>query len=732
MAKRFLDSSDASIVVVAAPAGYGKSTAVQLWDEVDDRQFVWVHLDPADDDPVQFLRHIAASMHQVAALDPAIVRVLTGPGRPIDTDMIPALGSTMAARIPFVLVVDDVHYLQSDATLRALESVLSYLPAGSQLALVGRSMPELHLAKRRLDGHVAEFGAEDLVMGLAEASSLLARADVVVSDHEVQDLVDRTEGWPAGLGLACLALRQNRERGWIATFSGSDRVVGDYLVEEVLGGLDDRTTDFLLRSSVLDRLNEAMLVELFDDPDAAAVLHDLERSANPFLVPLDPSHEWFRYHHLFAEMLRARFERDRPDDFRRAHSTMSIWFERRGDADRALRHAVAAGEIDRASDLVLANALAMIDEGRLGQLGQWLDLLGPEQVDRHPAAAVASAWFGVATLDPTVMMRSIRAAEALHWEGPLPDGSPSLEVAVAAVRAMVAAEGTDGVLRDTAIVLAGGGPTVNRWWGFATALRGTVATLEGDHARARDLLNAGLANIADSPSFEAGYLGILALLDVYEGDPADAERHARRATDLCTRYNLEGVILVVAAYAAGALVAARAGRADEAHEATLRARRLLARLGDVSPRTGLRCHVALAQAALTLGEYGDARVFAKDAARARTVDPSCAYLNGLLDEVEQTLARVGRDVALNVAPISSAEWRVLTYLPTHLSLQEIATTVHLSRNTVKSHALAIYRKLGVTSRAEAVAEALRLGLLAPGATSPPFDGPRSVGHRARP
>lgn len=710
LVKQFLNSAEAPMVVIAAPPGYGKSTAVQLWSETDERPFAWVHLAAVDDDPVHLLRHVTASIGQVAPVDDAVVRVVSGPGRPIDTEILPALGLAISMFDPFVLVLDDVHLLQSAPALLALDGLFRYLPGGSQAVLLGRGMPELHLARRRLAGQVVEFGPEDLMMGCAEARSLFFGADLNLDDEAVEDLLDRTEGWPAGLGLAALALRQNRDPDWNRHFSGRNRVVADYLVEEVLEGLGDDTTDFLLRSSVLDRLNIRLLDELLDVDDSARSLHELQRSANPFLIPLDSENQWFRYHHLFAEVLQERLRITRPGEFLRLHARASNVLERRGDLDGSIRHAIAAGESDRAADLVLVNTLRVIDEGRIGLLGQWIDLLGPELVDRHPSAAIASAWYGVSIVDPAVIARSIHSAEALSWDGPLADGSPSLGVAVAAVRALVAAEGTEGVMRDTAIVRAGGGPAVNPWWGFVTALQGSAATLAGDNDHARELLTAGLAHMAGSPSFEAGYLGILALVEVEDGRLIDAERHAHRAMDLCERHNLEGVILDVHAYAAAALVAAKAGRADQARATSIQARRLLARLGDMSPRSALRGYVALAQAALALGDFAGAQGLVQDAALARERDPSCCHLNDLLDEVESSLTRVGAE-AVGAAPITSAELRVLSYLPTHMSLQEIAAALYVSRNTVKSHSIALYRKLGVSSRSEAVDEARRLGLL---------------------
>lgn len=708
--KKLTESADLPLVVVAAPAGFGKTTTLQLWSEVDDRRFVWVHLGLLDNDPVHLVRHIAAAVHLVEPLDSEVVRVLTGAGRVMETDLLPSLGYTIGAREPMVLVLDDAHLLTSDGAARVVQVLSDYLPSGTQLVVSCRRRPDFRLARGELDHAVSELDAEDLVMTAGEAASLFAAAGFDLNADQVDAFFEQTEGWPAGLGLAALALRTSPSRTGAPLLGGGNRRVVDYLLEEVLAGLDEPIRSFLVRSSVLDRMCARLLDDLLETDDSAGLLSRIEALGNPFLVRLDDRGEWFRYHHLFREALRVALQRERPDEVNPLRSRASGVLEASGDADGAIRLAVVAGERERAADIVLRHTLQLIDEGRTALVDQWLQLLGPDLVDRYPSAAIAEAWSGISTGDPTRIARSIKAAESISHEGPLPDGSPSLPVAVAAARSIVAAEGTEGVLRDTAIIRSGGGPRTNPWWGYATCLEGTVATLVGDNDAARNLLTAGLPEVAFSPSFEAGFRGILALAEFYESDLIAAERHARRARRLCDDHNLEAVPLVISAYASAALVAARRKRADESRRDSQAARRLLARLGDMSPRTALRGYLALAQTSLELGDHDEARGFAMEATRARRRDPSCTYLNDQLDQVERQLGDL-KGAGLDVTPISAAQLRVLAYLPTHLSLREIADASYISRNTVKSHVVAIYRKLGVSSRAEAVVEARRLGLL---------------------
>ena len=707
---RLAKAIESPLVVVVAPAGYGKTIAVKLWAEADQRPFAWAQLGPADDDPVYLLRHIAAAIHTCSPLDPEVVRVLVGPGRPLDTALLPTLGRAVAARSPMAIVLDDAHLATSDGALEVIQELLRYLPVGSQLVLISRQPPQLQLARRRLEGGLAEIDAEDLTMDADEARKVISVAGLRLSESETEDLIDRTEGWPAGLGLSMLALR---ETGRVRTGSGvadTGRSIASYLMDEVLGGADEDTVDFLLRSSVLERMNGPLLDEVLGHSSAADLLAGIDRSGNLFLVALDDRHEWFRFHHLVGDALQARLDSERPVEARTLRSRASRALEAHGDIDGAIRQAVAAGDTDRAAELILGHSLKLINDGRVGLLGQWIELVGPDLAERNPSLAIARAWYGAGTADPTVIASSIKAAEGLVHEGPLADGSPSLDVAIAAVRSIVAAEGTAGVLRDTAIIRDGGGPRTNPWWGFATCLAGTVASLDGENAKARDLVYAGVGEVAHSPSFEAGFLGVLALIEADDEDFDQARRHARRAMRLCTDHNLEGVSWVVHAYAAEALMTAREGRADESREVALRSRRLMAQLGDLSPRSAFRGYLALAQAALVLGDRNAARSLTHEAVLARRLDPTCSHLNTKLDSLKSVLG--GADGSQrDPLSISTAELRVLAYLPTHLSLGDIAERVFVSRNTVKSHVAAIYRKLGVVSRAEAVAAADRLGLL---------------------
>lgn len=711
LVKRLIDVPPDQTLVVAAPAGYGKTTTMVLWDEADRRPFAWVGLGPLDDAPVHLLQHIAAAFDDLDPIDATIADALARPGADPILDLLPTLIRVIDDRAPCVLVLDDTDHLRSAETLQCLDGLLSTATAGCQVALVGRSTPPLHLARRRMADAVFDLGTPDLVMEPSEAAAIFDHAGLRLGDDQVRALVDRTEGWAGGLHLAALALTRtdDSEMGWV--FADGDRLVADYLMEEVLGNQAEETVAFLERSAVLDRMHAELLDELLDASDSGRRLTELEHSGNLFIVPVQGEAGWYRYHHLFSEFLRVRLRERDPQGAQRLEARASALLMDRGDVDGAIRHAVASGDSDRAADLILCQTLPMINRGQPALLRQWLDLLGPESASRSPAAAVAWAYYGHTTGDVELMKRSLADAESTGWEGPLADGSPSLEVALATLRSLTGWHGVEGVVRDTQLVRDAGPPPDNPWWGVATQVQGACYSMLGQFDLARDRLMESLETTAQAPVQEAVARAQLALLALHDDDLTEAERLTSQAVRIVDGGNLQRVLNTIPVFPISALVAARCGRPDDARRMSAAAREMVARADYQAPRIVLLTHLLLAKVALSIGDRPQARASAKDAERVRRREGSATYLNEQLDEFHAQLAHGDDGQAPEIPPITSAEMRVLAYLPTHLSLREIAEALYISRNTVKSHSVAIYRKLGVASRSEAVSEARRAGIL---------------------
>ena len=711
LVERLIEVSDEQLVVVTAPAGFGKTTTLALWEEANTRPFAWVHLDDLDNDPVHLLRHITVSIDRVAPSETQLTGVLTGAGSSPDLDMVPALVRALEDRAPIVLVLDDLHLITAADSLRALMGVIVGRAGSTQLVLAGRTASPLPLARYALTSGVFELTAEDLAMDSREAAQLLHHAGIDLAGDDIEALVRRTEGWPAGLHMAALRLGGRGQHAEALRFSGRDRLVADYLFEEVLNAQPAEMVDFLQRSAVLERMNADLLDELLERHDSAERLEQIERSGNMFLVPLDSERDWYRYHRLFGEMLRVRLCRDDPDLARALDLRASRLLEERGDDDRAIRHAARAGDIGRAADLIFARTLELVTEGRVALLGRWLDLLGADAMDHHVSAALAFAWYGDVSGDLDLLKRAMIAAEHSGESGPLADGSPSVSVAVAVLHALQGWNGVEGVLHDAQIVRDGGRQPENPWWAVGTVQQGTAYSMLGQPDLARQRFTEALEVTSEAPALEAPAVAQLALLALDEGDEAEADRLAKHALHLMMLHNLESVLPTIAVFPVAALVAARHGRRDEAERAAAAGRRMLARLQDLSPRTALLANLLLAKTALALGDLGEALTLAREAKRARRRDPSAVHLNEQLDDLLAQIDGSGNGLVAGGQTITTAQLRVLSYLPTHLSLQEIADQLGISRNTAKSHTVAVYGKLGVSSRSDAVRAAQRLGVL---------------------
>ena len=309
-----LCTSGLPFVAVIAPAGYGKTTLLAHWDEADPRPFAWVALDGRDDDPVVFLRYIAAAIHGVEPLPTDVFDALSGPGGSSWALRVPRVGSALAAlENPLVLVLDDLHAVANPACLDLLAELFRYVPAGSQIAIASREEPPLPLARWRAQGSVHEIGVTNLRLDEEEAESLLKAAGVELDAGDLSDLTDLTEGWPAGLYLAALSLQAGAPRPVAASrFTGDDRFVSDYFRLELLSRLPAAEAHFLKYTSVLDRMSGALCDAVLQTTRSAHTLETLERT-NCFVVPLDRRGEWYRYHHLFGQLLRDELERSEPE-----------------------------------------------------------------------------------------------------------------------------------------------------------------------------------------------------------------------------------------------------------------------------------------------------------------------------------------------------------------------------------------------------------------------------------
>ena len=407
------------LTLISAPAGFGKTTLVSEWVAGCERPVAWLSLDEGDNDPTRFLTYLVAALQTIAAkIGAGVLAVLQSPQPPPIESILTALLNEIAT-IPdhFILVLDDYHVIDSKPIDHALTFLLEHLPPQMHLVITTREDPQLPLARLRARGQLTELRAADLRFTPAEAADFLNQVmGLNLSAEDIAALETRTEGWIAGLQLAALSM-QGREdiASFIQAFTGSHRFVLDYLVEEVLQHQPEHIRSFLLQTAILDRFCAPLCNAVTEREDGKEMLDVLERS-NLFLIPLDDQRQWYRYHHLFADVLQAHLMEAQPDQVSSLHQRASAWYERNGLRSDAIRHALAAQDFERAAGLIELAWPA--DEGSI-QITTWLGwvkTLPDELVHTRP---VLNVWYAYALLGSGEMEAAeARLKDAERWLEP--------------------------------------------------------------------------------------------------------------------------------------------------------------------------------------------------------------------------------------------------------------------------------------------------------------------------
>ena len=406
LAQRLVEGRGRGLVLACAPAGYGKTVLLAEWIRRGRHPVAWLSLDAGDNDPARFWRHAVAALDRARPGISERIGPLLGPPappsfEPLVTALINELAGQPDADEALLLVLDDYHVISSPVVHESLGFLLEHRPLGLQLALTSRSDPPLALARLRARGQLTELRAADLRFTPPEAAVLLqqvaagpggARPGAPLPDAVAAALAARTEGWAAGLQLAGLSLRGRSDvDGFVAAFTGSHRYVLDYLAEEVLEHQPEQARTFLLETSVLERLSGPLCDAVTGRPGSQALLEEAER-AGLFVVPLDEVRGWWRYHHLFADLLRARLQQEKPDRAAQLHRNAAAWCAERGLADDAIRHAVAAGEMTWAARLIERNFDAAHSlRGEAATVQRWLTPLPADLVRSRPRLLLAQA-----------------------------------------------------------------------------------------------------------------------------------------------------------------------------------------------------------------------------------------------------------------------------------------------------------------------------------------------------
>ncbi len=497
------------LTLLSAPAGFGKTTLLSTWVTRGTRPVAWLSLDAGDSDPSRFLAHLIAAVRMIAPqMGVGLLDLLQGVPPPPPESLLTALLNEITT-LPdhFVLVLDDYHVLEVHALDKVLSFLLEHLPPQMRLLIASREDPHLPLARLRAQDQLTELRAADLRFAPTEAAAFLNESmNLTLSAAEIAALETRTEGWIAGLQLAALALQGQKDPArFIQSFTGSHRFVLDYLLEEVLGQQPASVQAFLHRTSILDRLCGPLCDAVLEDASAGGqeTLEYLER-ANLFTVPLDDERRWYRYHHLFAELLQQRLHQstalsssDAPGDVRALHRRASQWYEDQGWELEAFQHAAAAQDVERAARLLAGRGMPLHFRGGLIAVLNWLAALPPTVLDAQPALRVTYA--GALTMSGQQIGRVaelLHAAEAaLQAEAP-DDSTRDLIGQIAAIRAMLAVPSNqvETILTQSRRALEYLHPLNLPLRAAATWTLGYAHQLQGDRAAARQAYTAVIAN----------------------------------------------------------------------------------------------------------------------------------------------------------------------------------------------------------------------------------------------
>jgi LuxR family transcriptional regulator, maltose regulon positive regulatory protein len=702
------------IVSVVAPSGYGKTTLLSQWAEHDDRSFAWVSVDEADNDPKVLLTYVAEALDAVEPIDERVFDALASPASSVPGSVVPRLGSAFASMpSPVVLVLDDVHVLHDRECRAALSVLADHVPGGSRLVLAGRAPPPLRVARLRAEGRILEIGARDLSLTAPEASALLRGAGLNLGDEEVAALYQRTEGWPAGLYLAALYLREGGPlASAVVSFGGDDRLVSEYVESEFLARISRRQRAFLTRTAVLERMCGPLCDAVLDLDGSADVLADLQRS-NLLLVPLDRHQEWYRYHHLFHDMLLAELRRREPGLMPVLYRRAAQWYEHHGAPGEALGYWMKAGDVAATARLAATLTLPTYQLGRAATTERWFRWLEDHgAMESHPAVAAQAAMIPAMIGEPADAERRAAVAERGATAASRSAASSSIEPSLALLRALLCRDGVDQMRADAELA-AKTMPNGSFWRAASLLFLGVAQLMAGDPDQADAVFDDQVAEARTAGGTIGACVALSerSLLAVADGAWDLGERYLSEARAVARESNVEDYPAVTIMHAAAARMALHHADRPAARAELTRAQRLRPALTYAVPHLAVQARTELIQAHLALADLAGARTLMREVDQILVRRPRLGIFARQAKDLRAKLSLARGSSTLGASALTAAELRLLPLLATHLSFPEIATEMFLSRNTVKSHANSIYRKLGTSSRSQAVSRLRDLGLL---------------------
>jgi LuxR family maltose regulon positive regulatory protein len=712
--QRLLDLFDQAtrrpVALVAAPAGYGKTTLTAQWLATGrgGRATAWVSVDAADNDPGRLWTHVAVALERAGcALAPDVAGFMAANSGDLIAGMLPRLVNAMACMDEdVVLILDDFHYLQSAACREQVEFLIENLPEQAHLVIVSRADPGLRLGRLRASGFLAEIRAEQLSFDSDEVATVLLAEDVKLSAPALAHLMGQTEGWPAGVYLAGLSLSGRPDAEELVRGRGvNDRFITSYFAEEVLSQDSDQLREFILTMSILDRFCAPLCDAVGATTGSAQVLDDLERR-NLFLVPLDGDGRWFRFHHLFAAVARSELEARHGDRIAQLHERAAQWHSTNGDIAEAITHLRAAGRRGEAARLIQANWLTFVDAGRAPTVQSWLQALGRNPAGPDPDEEVTAAWMAALFGDVPGLARHVQSLEGYADHGPLPDGSRSVESAVSLIHGLFGYGGPVKMRAAATRAVELETDALSPFFAIANVSLGHAAYVAGELNLATETLAKGVLSEAAPAIIKVLGLSIQSLAEGELGRLDRSRELAERAIETVEASQLHTLPQAALAYGALGQVQATAGKLSDAM-ATLEQGMAMRRRYPIGQWGPIHHVMVMARVAVQAGDISMAQELLSDLSARMAHFPDGMNAMRARQAAIQTALRERLAEGAHEEELTSRERDVLLLLQGSLSVREIASALHLSGNTVKTHIQALYRKLGAHSREEAVAFARR-------------------------
>jgi LuxR family transcriptional regulator, maltose regulon positive regulatory protein len=711
---------DFKVSVLSAPTGYGKTTLLAHWRQVEEPEvpFAWVSLDEQDNDPIRLWRHIVEALRQVLPevgdFGADVVVGMSAVGQRFVGTTLPTLINEIAG-LPHrvVVVLDDYQFVTEGDVHESVTFFVEHLPENVHLVVSSRSDPSLPLGRLRARGEMNEIRTEQLAFTQEEVDCLLnEKMGLDIGPDDLSELLERTEGWPAGIYLASLSLLSKEDRhAFIESFRGSNRYIVGLLGEEVLAGLTKEVREWLLETSILRTMTGPICDAVTGRDGSATLLRELARS-NLFVVSLDEQGEWYRYHHLFSELLLYELKSSRPDLEPALRVRASEWLEGAGLFQGAVRQAFEAGDYGLAGMLIARHWRGYAFAGQTATVQRWLESL-PQEILTHSAPlALVKAWICALGGRGEESARFVKLAEGIGHEGLLPDGTNSVESGVAILRASFGYGGVSHGVEAARLAAELEPLESSPWAAMARFALGSSLYLSGDTSKARKPLEEALSVTEGGQRLvRVVTLSSLSFVATDEGRLEEAESLARAAQALVDGLRPYRIPQTTLATIARGRVLAEKGNLEEAQKELEDALRTRRQLPGLSPWPTLVGLLALAPVLAGRGDRAGARAVLAEARTILDAYPDAGMLPDLLELQERKLrVRKAREGQLD-GELTERELEVIGLLDGQLTTRQMAESLYVAPSTVRTQIKSIYRKLGVSSRGAAVEVARARGLV---------------------